>query len=441
MRGVTSPRSPLQSDVSVADTSPFISAASPTLLNSAVPSSASSTPLFVKSEPTTPLPANDGASVATNNSVTPPSGSPSLTSFISVPGSPLYRRAIESMITVAGMGAHTESELIHCTEQYLAKDLAQFNTSGASVRLLLRTTCRVLLFLGFLIPYSPDSLSTTPFHLPDPSAPALSSSSTQSSTATNSQVETARKTAQSPLYTPSEAVKLAQEGVVGKANWLSERNKNVIYNWVGKKSVELQSKQGTHLPAYSAMLETGSRSTMHNREIGELPSPLLQLLSSPSLSLQQLDQLDGSLQNLLLSSILNRSLHSTPPSPFYSTELRGRESTSQQRVNSRALLGVNRPQIEYVLSGELWKRQKDAIQQKKELEQLHRKERQLWSQFLGRFGIMLHAQGPKKESVGREGTTRRVTRNRDKDSGSSTYPQLSKPLDSNEGDLHIYSRP
>lgn len=67
MRGVTSPRSPLQSDVSVADTSPFISAASPTLLNSAVPSSASSTPLFVKSEPTTPLPANDGASVATNN--------------------------------------------------------------------------------------------------------------------------------------------------------------------------------------------------------------------------------------------------------------------------------------------------------------------------------------------------------------------------------------
>lgn len=91
---------------------------------------------------------------------------------------------------------------------------------------------------------------------------------------------------------------------------------------------------------------------------------------------------------------------------------------------------MNRPQIEYVLSGELWKRQKDAIQQKKELEQLHRKERQLWSQFLGRFGIMLRlcfrgslsvdAQGPKKESVGREGTARRVTRNRDKDSGSST---------------------
>ena len=70
------------------------------------------------------------------------------------------------------------------------------------------------------------------------------------------------------------------------------------------------------------------------------------------------------------------------------------------------------------------------LDQKKELEQLHRKERQLWSQFLGRFGIMLRlcfrgslsvdAQGPKKESVGREGTTRRVTRNRDKDSGSST---------------------
>ena len=124
----------------------------------------------------------------------------------------------------------------------------------------------MLLFLGFLVPYSPDSLSTTPFHLPDPSAPALSSNSPQSSTATNSQVETTRKTAQSPLYTPSEAVKLAQEGVVGKANWLSERNKNVIYNWVGKKSVELQSKQGTH-PAYSAMLETGSRSTMHNVQI------------------------------------------------------------------------------------------------------------------------------------------------------------------------------
>ena len=131
-----------------------------------------------------------------------------------------------------------------------------------------------------------------------------------------------------------------------------------------------------------------------------------------------------------LSYILNPSLHSTSPSPFYSTDLRGRESTSQQRINSRALLGVNRPQIEYVLSGELWKRQREAIQQKKELDQLHKKERQLWTQFLGRFGIMLRlcfccslsvdAQAPKKESVGREGTTRRVTRNRDKDSGAST---------------------
>ena len=66
VRAVTSPRSPLQSDLSVADTSSFISAASPTLLNSTVPMSASSTPLLVKSEPTTPLPANDGGSVATN---------------------------------------------------------------------------------------------------------------------------------------------------------------------------------------------------------------------------------------------------------------------------------------------------------------------------------------------------------------------------------------
>ena len=127
----------------------------------------------------------------------------------------------------------------------------------------------MLLFLGFLVPYSPDSRSTIPFHLPDPSAPALPSSScAQSNTAANSQVETTRKMAeQSPLYTPNEAVKLAQEGMVGRASWLPERNKNVIYNWVGKKSVELQSKQVNRPPVYSTMLETGSRSTMQNVQI------------------------------------------------------------------------------------------------------------------------------------------------------------------------------
>ena len=56
---------------------------------------------------------------------------------------------------------------------------------------------------------------------------------------------------------------------------------------------------------------------------------------------------------------------------------------------SRVGLSENTPQLEFVVSGEFWKWQAEAVRARREAEKLCGKERKLWAEFLKRFGVIL----------------------------------------------------
>ena len=52
-------------------------------------------------------------------------------------------------------------------------------------------------------------------------------------------------------------------------------------------------------------------------------------------------------------------------------------------------LSENALQLEFVASGEFWKRESDTVRARREVERLCGKERKLWAEFLKRFGVIL----------------------------------------------------
>ena len=52
-------------------------------------------------------------------------------------------------------------------------------------------------------------------------------------------------------------------------------------------------------------------------------------------------------------------------------------------------LSENALQLEFVASGEFWKRESAAVRARREIEKLCGKERKVWAEFLKRFGVIL----------------------------------------------------
>ena len=198
-----------------------------------------------------------------------------------------------------------------------------------------------------------------------------------------------------------------------------------------------------------------------------LPSSLSSLLNSPSLSIQQLDELDSTSQSLLFAFLPSLILHSFVALLNASTLSIGSFAAlsasdfTQKPAAPRVYLSENTSQLQFVLSGEFWRRQADAFRTRKEAEKLYFKERKLWTEFLKRFGMILRCvfscaslkegTNTPKESQKRESSARRTSRQREKDTSEfsrrrslsfrPTELLLTKPLSSFDNDLYIYSRP
>ena len=126
------------------------------------------------------------------------------------------------------------------------------------------------------------------------------------------------------------------------------------------------------------------------------PAFLSALLVSPSLTMQQLDELDSSSQSLLFSSsssfidsyritaICSASSLGIGWAASFSTSDSSRKSSI-----SRISLSENALQLEFVASGEFWKRESAAVRARREVEKLCGKERKMWAEFLKRFGVIL----------------------------------------------------
>ena len=250
------------------------------------------------------------------------------------------------MITVAKMGrvdcvfftagVHTESELVRCTEIYLSKECPPQSLPWILARLLLPTVSKILIFLGILTPFpsnsnsnsNSSSTSTPPFSLsesPQPSASPVSPVSPVSLPSfvflPCSQPEVSSRTpafnsSNFPLQESLPAVKeenaaALQTGIDLRS--LPEGNRKLLNAWIRKKSAEWKSNNASVVQFTANLLESISFSAVSSADRSkvvpcfsfscktrfQLPAFLSSLLLSPSLSIQQLDELDSSSQSLL----------------------------------------------------------------------------------------------------------------------------------------------
>ena len=135
--------------------------------------------------------------------------------------------------------------------------------------------------------------------------------------------------------------------------------------------------------------------------------------------------------------------------------------SSRKSSISRIGLSENALQLEFVASGEFWKRESAAVRARREVEKLCGKERKMWAEFIKRFGVILRdwlicnswIEGAfiSKETQKRENSIRRVPRQREKDTSELSRRRsillerieliVTKPLSSFDNDLYVYSRP
>ena len=239
-------------------------------------------------------------------------------------------------------GVHTESELVRCTEIYLSKECPPQSLPWILARLLLPTVSKILIFLGILSPFpcnsnsssssnsiaNANSTSTSPFSLsesPQPSASPVSPVYPVSLPSfvflPCSQPEVSSRTpafnsSNFPLQESLPAVKeenvaALQAGIDLRA--LPEGNRKLLNAWIRKKSAEWKSNNASVVQFTANLLESISFSAVSSVDRSkvvpcfpfscktrfQLPAFLSSLLISPSLSIQQLDELDSSSQSLL----------------------------------------------------------------------------------------------------------------------------------------------
>ena len=128
------------------------------------------------------------------------------------------------------------------------------------------------------------------------------------------------------------------------------------------------------------------------------PAFLSALLVSPSLTMQQLDELDSSSQSLLFSSSSSfidsyriAAICSASSSSLGIGSAASFSTSDSSRKSSISRIGLseNALQLEFVASGEFWKRESAAVRARREVEKLCGKERKMWAEFIKRFGVIL----------------------------------------------------
>ena len=299
---------------------------------------------------------------------------------------------------------------------YLSKECPQLSLPRVLARFLLPTVCRVLLFLGILTPFSAYSTSNSPFSLPASVSPVslpsfvfLPCSQTDFSSR-NPSVNPSNFALHDPLLRIKEENPATSQAGIDLRS-LPEGTKKLLNAWIGKKSAEWTSTSASIVQFTANLLEStplmGVSSVNRSKVVPcfsfscktrfVFPAFLSTLLVSPSLTMQQLDELDSSSQSLLfvlfvfiesrrIAAICSASSSSlgigsaVSFSPF---------DSSRKSSVSRVGLSENTPQLEFVASGEFWKWQAEAVRARREAEKLCGKERKLWAEFLKRFGVIL----------------------------------------------------
>lgn len=299
---------------------------------------------------------------------------------------------------------------------YLSKECPQLSLPRVLARFLLPTVCRVLLFLGILTPFSANSTSNSPFSLPVspvslPSFVFLPCSQTDFSSRNPSVNPSNFALHDSLLRIKEENPATSQAGI--DLRLLPEGTKKLLNAWIGKKSAEWTSTSASIVQFTANLLESiplmGVSSVNRSKVVPcfsfscktrfVFPAFLSTLLVSPSLTMQQLDELDSSSQSLLfvlfvfiesrrIAAICSVSSSSSSLGIGSVVSISPFDSLRKSSV-SRVGLSENTPQLEFVASGEFWKWQAEAVRARREAEKLCVKERKLWAEFLKRFGVIL----------------------------------------------------
>ena len=306
---------------------------------------------------------------------------------------------------------------------YLSKECPQLSLPRVLARFLLPTVCRVLLFLGILTPFSANSTSNSPFSLPASVSPVspvslpsfvfLPCSQTDFSSR-NPSVNPSNFALHDPLLRIKEENPATSQAEIDLRS-LPEGTKKLLNAWIGKKSAEWTSTSASIVQFTANLLESiplmGVSSVNRSKVVPcfsfscktrfVFPAFLSTLLVSPSLTMQQLDELDSSSQSLLfvlfvfiesrrIAAICFASSSSSSSSLGIGSAVSISPFDSSRKSSvSRVGLSENTPQLEFVASGEFWKWQAEAVRARREAEKLCGKERKLWAEFLKRFGVIL----------------------------------------------------
>ena len=302
---------------------------------------------------------------------------------------------------------------------YLSKECPQQSLPRVLTRLLLPTVCRVLLFLGVLTPFSSHSTSTGPFSLPASASPVspvslpsfvfLPCSQTDFSSR-NPSSNPSNFALQDPLLRIKEENPAASQAGIDLRS-LPEGTKKLLNAWIGKKSAEWTATSASIVQFSANLLEsipsTGVSPVDRSKVVPcfsfssntrfVFPAFLSALLVSPSLTMQQLDELDSSSQSLLFSSsssfidsyrIAAICSASSSLGIGWAASFSTSDSSRKSSI-SRIGLSENALQLEFVACGEFWKWESDAVRAHREIEKLCGKERKMWAEFLKRFGVIL----------------------------------------------------